>query len=69
MFGVVFVKESILRDRPTNKRDHERRRRENPPEAKDECRRRWDSAKQRPRNQLTISGAKLLQSPHKLDKL
>ena len=45
--------------------------RESPPEAKGELSEPFaggarDSAK---RNQLTISGAKLLQRPHKLDKL
>ena len=61
------------RDKSSAKREDERRRRESPPEAKGERSEPFaggarDSAK-RNRNQLTISSAKLLQRPHKLDKL
>ena len=56
---VVFVKDSILRNKPMD----EHQRRENPAvEVRVFHRRRRDSVS----NHLTISGAKLLQSPHKL---
>ena len=77
---LVFVKDSILGNWPK----YERRRREEnrarsasaSAEGARVCRRRKASAaslspevQKIPRSQLTISGAKLLQRPHKLDKL
>ena len=69
--SLVFVKDSILGNWPK----YERRRREKnwarsaSAEGARVRRRRKASAASLSPNQLTISGAKLLQRPHKLDKL
>ena len=67
---VVFVKDSILRDRRARSATAEgariRRRRKTSAEGESLSQ---EAQRFRELNGLTISGAKLLQSPHKLDKL